>query len=354
MLHVLNGDVVADTLARATVAGTRAVWADVLHEGPVPPDEDAGAWFDVRSRFIARCGWVDEETARAKFDAWQAPLDAFRACDEVVLWFEHDLFDQLLLIRHLAWFAARSRPDAGDGEIDGTRLSLICIGAYPGIEPFHGLGQLSADQLGGLLPGRVPVTRAQLELGRVAWQAFTAADPTALAQLAADDTKTSALPFLSAALLRLCEEYPSVRNGVGRTEQQILDILAEAPRDPGALFRENQRREPRVFMGDATFWLRLRALAGGSAPLVEILPQRSGAAANGDDAGGERSTSARAPAMWSGEVRITGTGRRVQAGDADHVELAGLDRWIGGVHLRHPDRVWRRDAEAGRLRLSRP
>jgi hypothetical protein len=40
-------------------------------------------------------------------------------------------------------------------------------------------------------------------------------------------------------------------------------------------------------------------------------------------------------------VRLTDTGWRVLAGQADQVVLNGIDRWIGGVHL-HGDRVpWR-------------
>jgi hypothetical protein len=42
-------------------------------------------------------------------------------------------------------------------------------------------------------------------------------------------------------------------------------------------------------------------------------------------------------------LRLTAAGARVLAGEADHVELNGIDRWIGGVHL-HGHRVpWRWD-----------
>jgi len=33
----------------------------------------------------------------------------------------------------------------------------------------------------------------------------------------------------------------------------------------------------------------------------------------------------------------------VLAGEADHVALNGVDRWIGGVHLAGPDSPWRWD-----------
>jgi hypothetical protein len=40
-------------------------------------------------------------------------------------------------------------------------------------------------------------------------------------------------------------------------------------------------------------------------------------------------------------VEITDLGRRVLAGERDRVEVAGLDRWLGGTHLT-PSNVWRR------------
>lgn len=40
-------------------------------------------------------------------------------------------------------------------------------------------------------------------------------------------------------------------------------------------------------------------------------------------------------------LRLTDMGARVLAGTADHVTLNGIDRWIGGVHLRGHDVPWR-------------
>ena len=45
-----------------------------------------------------------------------------------------------------------------------------------------------------------------------------------------------------------------------------------------------------------------------------------------------------------GTVAITELGREVLAGRADRVAMAGIDRWLGGVHLRGHV-VWRWDDE---------
>lgn len=328
LLHVLNGDATRITLEQARIPGELAVWSDILHEGPVPSDDDLTAWMRIRAAFLASLDFATEEEIAERYQSAQAALETWPEHEEVVLWFEHDLYDQLLLIRHLNWWRRVDR--------EPVRLSLICIGEYPGVTPFHGLGQLSPSQLGGLFPKRSTVNDGEFDLGRRAWSAFTASDPTELTRLMEGDTR--ALPWLHGALVRLLEEYPSMKNGLPRTEQQILAILAQAETAPTQLFVQNQRREERVFMGDSTFWTRVESLAAGDNPLVTI-------STNGTT---ERPASEvfRTAAGPASSVAITDLGREVVTGDADAVSLRGIDRWIGGVHQQDAA-TWRWD-EASR------
>jgi RNA polymerase sigma factor (sigma-70 family) len=322
MLHVLNGDSTRGIMERSDIPGAYTVWADVLHEGPVPADLDDDQFRRVRTRFLtAMDDWVSAEEGDAMYRAWDERLASFGEYDEVVLWFEHDLFDQLILIRHLDWFARR--------ELGRTSLSLICIGEFPGVEGFAGLGQLSPDQLASLLGTRQRVTVRQTELGRAAWRAFTSSDPTSIERVLERDT--SALPFLAGALLRFLEEYPAVGTGLPRTERQILDGLTRGITRPVDLFLDSQKLEERVFMGDATFWTRLEALARGPRPLVRL----SGRPTH--------------QALPKGEIELTDDGRRVAGGEADWIALDGIDRWLGGVHLVGHTVPWRWDAAARRL-----
>jgi RNA polymerase sigma factor (sigma-70 family) len=322
-LHVLNGDSVRYTLERSDVPGALAVYAEVLHEGPVPPDSGTRAWRETRSRYLSARGYVPYADAMRNLEAWEAKLEAFADYDEVVLWFEHDLFDQLLLIRHLDWCARQN--------LGRTALSLICIGEFPGFEPFHGLGQLNAEQLTSLLGTREPVSPEQSALGAHAWRAFTASDPTELdALVRSGDTR--ALPFLAGALQRFLEEYPAVDTGLPRTERQILELLAAQRLTPERLFVMQARLEERVFMGDTTFWLRVMDLAAGATPFVSVDAEPPG----------DR-------VLPVGTVAITEAGRAALAGAADWVRLDGFDRWLGGVHLSAApsDNVkWRYDRSA--------
>jgi hypothetical protein len=296
-LHIVNGSTTQQGLQQAGIPGETSEYADVLHEGPVPPDDDIDAWLSVRAEFIASLEWESAEAALQHMRGWQRALESFRDYDDVVLWYEHDLFDQLLLIRHLHWWWTHAPMDPP---------SLVSPADY--------LGGMSSAQLLGLFEAKRRVTEAQLTLASSAWQAFTASEPTELVRIVQHEN-TSDLPHLQGALLRLLQEYPSTRNGLGRTEQQMLGILEQSPLSAFDLFTANARREERVFMGDATFFTRLDRLLSARRPLVQ------------------RRTA-------DGPLELTDHGQRVLAGEADDVELNGVERWIGGVHLTE-SALWR-------------
>jgi hypothetical protein len=186
------------------------------------------------------------------------------------------------------------------------------------VSPADYLGAMAPAQLLELFAARECVSDAQMELAHRAWRAVTAAHPSALCELI--DAETSVLPHLRGAIIRLLEEYPSTFNGLGRTERQVLDILAQSPLNAFDLFAANARREERVFMGDTTFFARVAALMRSRRPLVE-----------GD--------------LNSGSLRLTGHGQAVQAGEADNVALNGIDKWIGGVRVTERN-LWRWNGHA--------
>lgn len=320
VLHLTNGDCVAVPLRESAVGGEVSISADVLHEGPAPAGLSAERWRKVRARYLAESGYEGYDECLRDLAEWDRKIDEARNYDEVVLWFEHDLFDQLNLIRLLALLSERP--------LVGTRLSLVCIGEYPGIEPFHGLGQLAPEQLAALFEERVPVSRAQIDLAREAWLAFCSSDPSGVEALLARDT--GALPFLAGALRRHLEEFPSTLDGLSRTERQSLAAIADEPLTFSALFRAVQGMEERVFQGDLSFLRVLRGLAAGPHPLLKLEPSPSGS-------------------LHSQTVTLARMGRQILAGQADWVHVAGIDRWLGGVHLNGLESPWRWNPQRQRL-----
>jgi hypothetical protein len=238
MLHVTNGDNAVAVLSRA-VEGELLPWRDALHEGPVHagiPLEDLS---HRRAAFIAAAGWAPSVRVEESFVQRDAALRHSIGHDEVVLWFEHDLYDQLQLLQLLDWFCIHPHP----------RLSMVCEAEY--------LGTMTPARAEDLFRQRRAVTGAQLKAGSAAWGAFGSANPHRIT--AAYDAD---LPFLGPAMQRLLEEYPWTGDGLSRLERQALEALRGGPLPFEELFpRAHHWREDPVFLGDTVLAWHLERLA---------------------------------------------------------------------------------------------
>ncbi len=319
-LHVANGTSTTDTIRAAGIPGATSLWADPLHEGPVPARLTDGELLEVRARHLAGddgSGITLEETI-AELRRWRETIDNQAFYDELVLWYEHDLFDQLNLIQLLTRIGQR----AGS---DHKPVSLICIDRFPGHPRFKGLGELSALELGSLLETRQSVGASQYELAARAWEAFRADDPLALDRLRSTDT--SAMPFLASSLRRHLEEFPWTRDGLSRTERRIMQLARPGSIDIRSAFPLMHDDESAFYIGDSSFWQIVKELASATPSLVSI------------DA-----TEAAPGRLPSGTIALTDTGRSILGGHADRVAQCGIDRWLGGVHLVDSQPNWRWDS----------
>src|SRR6185312_13291768 len=284
----------------------------------VPAGLDAAELRAVRAEFLAAYGWGDAAAIEADMRARDERLAAALRRDEVVvLWFEHDLYDQLQLLQVL---------DAVDGSEE-----------VEAILPDRFLGAMEFDELAALWPERAPLRSDQIALARFAWDAVRAPGPQGIEALL--NTHTAALPHLGPALRRQLEELPAVGDGLGRTERQALEAISDGARTPHDVFFAAQRAEEAAFLGDTWMWARLAELGQGDDRLIgtdrgdalDPPPPRPGS----DGFTGRR-------------LALTDAGRSVLAGEADRCALLPLDRWTGGIHLTGPEPEWRWDRATGR------
>lgn len=332
--HIMNGDAAADRLRASGIADnpqntqaskqTITVWCDVLHEGRTPLFSGK-PWHQSRAEHLASMGFGSVESLAQRM---QGQDKAWENADqhETVLWFEHDLYDQLLLIRHLHTWAQRHGVKRSQ-QTSSPHLSLICIGDYPGIDRFIGLGQLEPDQIASLLGSRQQVLADQITLGQRVWQDFCSPNPELLSHWLTQDT--SRLPYLHAAIRRHLQQYPSTENGLSRTEQAALTTLKDGPQTGIELFRQTQRMEEHPFLGDGVFYHHVDRLARESTPPLRINTPK---------------------AVADTVIELTGFGTDLLQHRADRVAVNGLDRWLGGVHLKSgTGKLWRWDQADDRL-----
>jgi len=309
--------------------GEHLAWREALVCGPAPGGLSVDEFCQVRAQHLAEAYGANLEKAVQELRAQEERVARLSDHDEVVLWFEPDLFGQVQLIYLLDKFA-----QTGLGQ---TSLSLICINEVPGITGFRGFGELSEEQLAELFPQRQAVTRSQLDLGAKAWQAYSCAQATGLIALL--DSNTSALPYVKTALSKHLQRFPSIANGLGRIERVGLELVAKGHSNFRSLFPIFARREAEYGFGDAQFYLEMKRL--GDAPTPALTFTNAGNQVVTDPA-----------QMLLTSFEITEFGKAVLAGEEDFVRRNGIDQWLGGVHLVGREASWRWDEQAQELLVS--
>jgi len=234
-LNIVNGDACIDMMKKAQIAGDFLPWQDFLHEGPVPANLPLEALSIVRAKFIADDGLGELSAIQKDFESRDEKLKSFHHYDKVVLWFEHDLYDQLQLIQVLSWFAEQN--------LEETKLTLVATNNY--------FGESSTQQIEKLANYEIVITKEHFEVATKAWSAFRQETPQKWAELL--DESTSILPYLNGAIQRMLEEYPSLKHGLSRTAYQALLVISNGISDPLDVFHKSQSFEERKFMGDALF-----------------------------------------------------------------------------------------------------
>ena len=306
MLHVTNGSIAVSRLHDLALPGRIIPWDDVLHEGPVRAGLSQDELRHERADFLGR-EWSETDAIEKGMRARDEQIAASaREDDEIVLWFEHDLYDQLQVLQVLSQLRQL-------GAARRAEVTAILADDYLTSQP--------PEQLSAWFTDRRRISDQQWQAATVAWDAFRSPDPTALVAY----EHSGAWPALRAALVRHLEQFPSVQAGLSRTEQQTLHALADGPMMVRTAFRaSNNDVEAANFMGDLGWWYHIRSLLAAPQPLLTVVGDAP--AGFGD------------PEWWNEEddapaLTLTETGARVLAGQGDRIALNGINRWLGGVHL---------------------
>lgn len=271
MLHITSGDCCGGSLAKAGLPGEVFVWHDILYEGPRNPGWPTEATLEARALFLeeATGGGLSRELIQKTIKRQYEKLEGAGGYDRVVLWFDSCLFDMAMLVHVMTCLSVKAV----------TKIELLVVDAFPGIEPYDGLGQLSPGQMASVFAQRKPVTQAQLDFAIEADAAFALQDAAKLERIS--ELKNAALPWMPAAAKRWLEERPDPKMGLGRLERLALEAVRAGNDTPAKLFKSVAAAETHPqYWGDTTLWAKINGLANRGLVKVEgpapRLPQWEG------------------------------------------------------------------------------
>ncbi|MGB5238003.1 MAG: DUF1835 domain-containing protein, partial [Flavobacteriaceae bacterium] len=133
--------------------------------------------------------------------------------DQIILWFEYDLFCQINMLAVLSWLKTHRRY---------AQISLVCSGDEDGSEKFFGLNELSDEQLIRLYDNRVHLSQNDIEYADYVWQLYCSDNPIRLENLI--DYENYQFKYLSDAIKTHLKRFPTITNGLNEVENNILKI----------------------------------------------------------------------------------------------------------------------------------
>ena len=307
MIHIHNGDSVANTARGSGIAGRHVPYRETLISGPVRPNLGAQEWIEERARFLAEQYGENLLRVRNELLEQEQLLDRAREEEEVVLWFEYDLF----CLANLLYLLSRLTKC--------RRLSLVWSQ--------RPLGTAEDDEIWKAYHSRYAVAPAMMNAAALAWRAYISEEATDLNRLL--DADFVDFPFLRDGFLLHASRFPSLRNGLGEVEQRALAGIDAGATDFSSLFTRFDQSPPRFGFGDGEFLRHLRRLATCAVPMITI-----------NEAEGETPPKAL--------FALTPAGKNVLEAKVDFIELNNAGFWLGGAHLTRA-RLWRWDGDARRI-----
>ncbi|OZM57411.1 hypothetical protein CIB95_08095 [Lottiidibacillus patelloidae] len=309
MIHIVNGDVLANKLKN--IEGEIIVWREMYDFGPLE-EQLTEAVLNKRAKYFENSIGVPKELFIETSMKQEEALNRIQRNDDVTLWFEHDRYDQIMLIYILNRLKG----------ISFNTLKIVSINNHPSVKQFHSLGQLSENELKKLfVSDRREVSRKQIDDAALAWEYYTSDNPVLLHDMLQNEELS--LPFLKKAIEVHYSYFPHPADGLNELERTVLKLLNEEALLFNELFQiiTNERVE------DGLTDLQFSAILMKLSPLIQVtdkLPRLNG---NNNPL-----------------CSITNIGKLVLDDNSKkRTDYSPIDWWVGGVHL--TDHGWYYDGE---------
>lgn len=212
ILHITNGDSTTNYLKKLNFSGDFITWREMLCEGKTTTDVGSESFWKNRYNFFK----TSYKVTKQKFIDFTVKeyrsLCNKKNTDEIVLWFEHDLFCQINMIAVISWLKRYRQ---------GYHITLVCSGKVKNSKKLKGLGELSEKQIQERYKNRVTLTQDDIEYADYIWQLYCSDSPLRLESVYKFDP-TSPFQYLASAIEAHILRFPYLENGLNKIENTIL------------------------------------------------------------------------------------------------------------------------------------
>lgn len=213
LLHITNGDSFTEKLQTLPLKGDIITWREMLCEGKTLSTVGSESFWKTRFEFLNKNykvskSWFVEKTLKE-----YRSLCNHKQQDQIVLWFEYDLFCQVNMLAVLSWLKTHRRH---------AEISLVCSGKEDESDKLYALNELSDEKLVSLYENRTVLSQDDIEYADYVWQLYCSDNPIRLENLT--DYKNYKFDYLADAVEAHLQRFPTIKNGLNGVENHILNL----------------------------------------------------------------------------------------------------------------------------------
>ena len=214
-LHITNGDVTTKKLQKLNLDGKIITWREMLCEGKTTADVGSEIFWRTRFDFLKSSYKISKQKFIDYTVKEYRNLCNEKAQDEIILWFEYDLFCQINMLAIISWLKRYRQ---------GRQISLVCSGKIENEDKLVGLGELSDQQLKEHYANKITLTKDDIEYADYMWQLYCSDSPLQIENAYKLPTNTT-FKYLEEAIKHHLLRFPSIENGLNHIENNILKTV---------------------------------------------------------------------------------------------------------------------------------
>lgn len=214
-LHITNGDSTTQRLIdMKLVEGEFLVWREMLCEGPTEIQVESKKSILKRKAFLKKYYRISNADYEKKFVSQIKKLNRLKSYDQIILWFEYDLFCHINMCAGISLLLRK--------EIKNIPIYLICSGKVKRKQNLMGLSELNDLQLKNLYTNKIALDIDDLEFASHIWTLYCESNPNKILPFT---TKQSVFEYLPMCLKAHLQRFPNMKTGLNALEHTILDIV---------------------------------------------------------------------------------------------------------------------------------
>ncbi len=211
-LHITNGDTTTNLLKKLNLTGEIITWREMLCEGKTTTDVGSEKFWKTRFNFLKNSYKITKKTFINNTLKEYRNLCNQKKQEEIILWFNYDLFSQINMIAVISWLKKYRK---------GRKISLINCGKVKNSNKLHTFTELTRKQLKEYYKNKVELTLDDIEYANYMWQLYCSESPLRL-ETVYKFNPSSPFIYLSTAIKSHLQRFPSLKNGLNNIENTII------------------------------------------------------------------------------------------------------------------------------------